>query len=224
LNHGKLNSRSEIPDWIFLFGCSEFTDRDASAPFLTFKDHFIEFADPPVMLGAEGGDSMVCLNFFDIESRPLDADRLEKVIDLLGMAKGLASDDCNDVEGNMVVLQQSQTPHRHGVRSLAATAFAVQIVKGSGTVDAQPNADVMPLEEVAPRLIQQGAIGLDGMDDPCLGWSRPDDDAEGFFIPRNRDGQWFAGMPDDRQLVPDKVRGIRFFDGVFENTHAHASG
>jgi hypothetical protein len=69
------------------------------------------------------------------------------------------------VEGNVVVLQQLQTAHGCPVAAVASPRFAVQVVKKIGTVDAESHANVVPLDEVAPPLVQQGAVGLNGMND-----------------------------------------------------------
>jgi hypothetical protein len=61
--------------------------------------------------GAESGDAVLRLNFFDIEAQTLDTRGLEEVVDLQGVAKGLAGNHGDDVEGDVVVLQQLQTAH-----------------------------------------------------------------------------------------------------------------
>jgi hypothetical protein len=61
--------------------------------------------------GAESGDAVLRLNFFDIEAQTLDTRGLEEAVDLQGVAKGLAGNHGDDVEGDVVVLQQLQTAH-----------------------------------------------------------------------------------------------------------------
>lgn len=88
------------------------------------------------MSGVECGHGVVRLDFFDIEAEPLDPRALEEIIDLLGMAKSVARDHCDDMEWDAVVFQQLQAAHRSSVRALPATALAVRVVQIGGTIDA----------------------------------------------------------------------------------------
>ena len=67
----------------------------------------------------------------------------------------------------MIVLQQLQTAHGHAVAAVAPPGLAVQIVKKIGSVDTEADANLVPLDKVAPRLVQQGAVRLNGMNDVC---------------------------------------------------------
>ena len=143
----------------------EFTNGDASASFLIFKDGLIELAHAFFVSGAKSGNPVLRLNFFDIEAQTLDTCGLEKVVDLLGVTKGLAGNHGDDVEGDAVVLQQLQTAHGQAVAAVAPPGLAVQIVKKIGTVDTKAHTNVMAPDKVAPCLVQQGAVGLNGMND-----------------------------------------------------------
>jgi hypothetical protein len=66
----------------------EFTNGDASASFLIFENCLIELAHAFFVSGAESGDAVLRLNFFDIEAQTLDTRGLEEVVDLQGRSQG----------------------------------------------------------------------------------------------------------------------------------------
>src|SRR4029077_5857330 len=84
-----------------LFCCREFMNGDASAPLLIFEDRLIERAHAFFVSGTKSGDSVLHLDFFDIEAQALDTGRLQEVVDFLRVPKSLAGNHGDYVEGNV---------------------------------------------------------------------------------------------------------------------------
>ena len=71
--------------------------------------------------------------------------------------------------------------------------------------DADPHG--VRLDEVAPRLRDQRAIGLEGMVDGQAASVVRVDDRQGTLVERDRQDQGFPGMPDDGEAMLHKAAG-----------------
>ena len=49
------------------------------------------------------------------------------------------------------------------LRPIALARFSIAIVKKRRSVNADADVDLMPLKEIAPHVVDQNAIGLEGM-------------------------------------------------------------
>ena len=122
-----------------------------------------------------------------------------------------------------MVLQELQAAHGCTVSSFTAAALAVEIVKKIGTVNAESQANVVSLDEVTPGLVQQRAVGLNGMNNVWSRWRDTCDGCQCLFVPGDWHGQGFARVPNDRQLAADELRRVSLLDRALEDLHAHAA-
>jgi len=141
-------------------------------------DPFIEDLDQKTakLLRAHGAIGDGTAHLVDVESIRIDAfdDRDElnplganlipqEAVYLTGMVTGDPVDGDQDVVFNFVLLQEPQPAH-HFVISWSTTLInAVDIMHVTGTVQAQPDQVVIFLEELAPFVVQQRAVGLHGV-------------------------------------------------------------
>jgi len=75
-------------------------------------------------------------------------------------------DDAQDVAAHAVALQQPPAAHDVRVRGRTAAGDPVAVVVLRRAVEAQADEETLGREEAAPRLVEEGAVGLEGVEDP----------------------------------------------------------
>jgi hypothetical protein len=91
------------------------------------------------------------------------ADLLEKPVDFQGMILIFSIDHGQGVEFDIVLLQVIQTTHHLFEAGAAASVDSVVIVKLLRTVDGDTYQEVVLLEKLAPFVVQQHSVGLEGV-------------------------------------------------------------
>src|SRR5271157_4266697 len=104
------------------------------------------------------------------------------------------------MEGNPFSTQQTDASNRTIESSAARARLAIGVMKGLRPVDADAEADLPFLEEIAPLLGDQHAIGLERVAKVDRRRAQLLDSFERRPIERNRQHQGFACMPDYRQV------------------------
>ncbi len=100
-------------------------------------------------------------------------------------------------------LQFSDTFH-HAMMSRGAFArFSMSIVKKRRTVHADADVDLMSLEKIAPRVVDQYAVGLERMPNPqAAGIVRADNFNRAFIVGRRKDHR-LARVPHHGEAILD---------------------
>jgi len=81
---------------------------------------------------------------------------------------------------------------------------AVGIVQPGGAVDADTDPNAVPLEQLAPFIVDQRGIGLDRMRDLAGGAEHLAHHRDRLVVERRRHRQRFTGMPNNRELGADQ--------------------
>src|SRR5262249_5180898 len=119
-------------------------------------------------LGKAGhGDTAVRMgtfDFFNIEANHFDAVFDIEPVDLIGVIDAALGQNGNDAEGNSGLLKMPDPSHGLRVSALASPIFSECIVDKLRPIDADANTDPVFLKKFAPLGIDQGSVGLDGMD------------------------------------------------------------
>lgn len=97
----------------------------------------------------------------------------EEAVDLQGIPGVSRIDRTQDIEFDLVFLKQPCRLHDPIERPVAGPVFPVKIVQLPRSVDTQADEEVMVVEEAAPCLIDQYAVGLEGVLDRGPGLPAP---------------------------------------------------
>ncbi len=90
----------------------------------------------------------------------------EEPIDLQRMVGVFRIDRAQDVELHLMFLEQPDSLHDPVEGSMASLVLPVGVVKFFGTIHAQADKEVVFMEESAPLVIEEDAVGLEGVLDP----------------------------------------------------------
>ncbi|MGD0042950.1 MAG: hypothetical protein ABSE84_21520 [Isosphaeraceae bacterium] len=131
----------------------------------------------------------------------------EEVVHLVGEVERRAGEDGDDVERDGVLSQPPDPLHDPAVRPQALAGLAERVVEEGRPVEADADPHGVRLDEVAPRLRDQRAIGLEGMVDGQAARVVRVDDRQGTLVERDRQDQGFPGMPDDGEAMLHKAAG-----------------
>jgi len=156
------------------------------------------------------------------ELDPAGADFItQELIYLPGMVAGDPVYGDQDVVLHLVLLQQPQSTHNLIKGALVTLVDAVGIVEALGPIQAEANQEIVLLEELAPLIVQEGAVGLHGVFE---GHSRFavfllvfDRLAEKIYPHKG----WFAALPGHRDLGA-AVGLDQLLDIYLENLFRHA--
>jgi hypothetical protein len=148
---------------------------------------------------------MHSLNLLDIEGQAPQSVLCEKVPDLVWIVQRVLRENGDDRGLDIVLLQQLDATQRPLKGSPTSSVNALSIVNVPRPIQADPDLDVMALDEIAPLLIDQRAIGLEAMDNAhslrvaLLG------NTKSLLVEGNGQDEWLASMPDngDRIGQPD---------------------
>ena len=101
------------------------------------------------------------------DGNELDVIRLELIpeepVDLQGMVGILSVDRAEDVELHLVFLEQPGSPHDPVKGSMASLVFPVKVVKLFGTIQAEADQEFVLVEKLAPLVVEEDAVGLEGV-------------------------------------------------------------
>ena len=137
------------------------------------------------------------------------------------MLERFARQYADHMKGNRVRLETVDSFHHPGMRAAAVAGSPMAIVEPSGAVDADPDANRMGLNEVAPSIVDEDAIGLKMMGDVDFQRTVAGDGGKRLLIPRRRDHQRLAGVPDDRKLPGREIRGEHLTRQRLQRTGRH---
>ncbi len=93
------------------------------------------------------------------------ADLLEEGVDFERLLGVDAVDDGEGVEFDLVFFEAGEAAHGGVEGGFAVLVIAVEIVDGSGTIDGEADEEVVLGEEFTPRVVEEGAVGLEGVGD-----------------------------------------------------------
>lgn len=150
------------------------------------------------------------------------ADLFEEAVDFLRVAGVEGVDDGEDVEIDAVALENVEAAQDAREGGLAGAVLPVGVVEAGGAVDAEADEEPVLGQEAAPRVIQEGAVGLKGVVDafaagvPLL---KSDDLAE--KLDAHKGG--LAALPRERDLL-DILRGDVLANVALEHRGRHAAG
>jgi hypothetical protein len=114
---------------------------------------------------------VVRLDLLDIETKLGTAQIRKKIDDGVRMLERFPRQHADHMEGNGVRLETFDAFHHPGMRAIAVAGFPMAIVEPCGPVDADPDANRMCLNEVAPSIVDQHAIGLKMIGDVDFRWT-----------------------------------------------------
>ena len=150
---------------------------------------------------------MRALGLLDVEAHVLDPALDVEIEKPVRVVEVVLADDRDHVEGHALALQEADARHRLVERAAPGAGDAPRVVQSFRAVDADADADLMPLEEIAPLGRDQRSVRLERMlDGDRLGTQRLDG-LERPAIEGGRHDQRFAGVPDDGDLGRGVGRG-----------------
>ena len=140
------------------------------------------------------------------------------------MVERVACDNSDDMKINASAFEERDATHGPFVCSGAAARFAVSIVNAGGAIDAHAHANSSLLNKIAPFLVDQSGVSLEGVGDsnPSGGVTR--DDLKCLAIPLPWNCQRFSSVPDESDLFANKVRGEYTLHHLAKGLLAHAIG
>lgn len=144
------------------------------------------------------------------------------LVDLPGVVKGFAGDHGNDVKGDAALPEEIEPPDGGLVRAYALAGLAMGVVEKGRAVDAQADGYLLAADEVAPLLIEQGAVRLERVVDFRAGRDDALDGGDGFLVPADGHGEGLPGVPDEGQVAFDEAGGEGLLDGGLQDVHRHA--
>ena len=146
-------------------------------------------------------------DLFHVEADVPDLVADEEVVHLVGEVERRAGEDSDDVERDGVRSQPPDPLHDPAVRPQAFAGLAERVVEEGRPVEADADPHGVRLDEVAPRLRDQRAIGLEGMVNGQAARVVRVDDRQGTLVERDRQDQGFPGMPDNGEAMFHKAAG-----------------
>ncbi len=96
----------------------------------------------------------------DVAQEIVDADRVFGIAPL---------DGGQGIEIHAVFFQYVQTGHDPSKRPASALVGSVAVVQFFGSVDADPDQEIVLVKKSPPGIVEQGRIGLQGVGDPHSG-------------------------------------------------------
>ena len=160
--------------------------------------------------------------FFDVEAEVVDAFADKEVKNFVSVVEGFAAYDGDDVEVDAVLAKKTCTAHGLLVGAFALTGLPMRVVDGGGPVNTEPDGNVMRFNKFAPGFVNEHSVTLEGMENcqfrRCLGA----DEREGVFVPGNRDGEGFAGVPDEGDEIADEIGAENLRDNGSKSLRRHA--
>jgi hypothetical protein len=100
------------------------------------------------------------LDLLDVEPYIPNLVALEEFEDLVRIIERRICQDSDDMEPDLILEKESNTLHHTGMRPVSLAGLAVGVVQKSRTVEAHSNPHRVRLDEVAPLLSDQRAVGL----------------------------------------------------------------
>src|SRR5271165_1162309 len=131
----------------------------------------------------------------------------EEVVHLVGEVERRAGEDGDDVERDGVLSQPPDSLHDPAVRPQALAGLPERVVEKGRPVEADADPHGVRLDELAPRLRDQRAIGLEGMVDGQAARVVRVDYRQRTLVKRDRQDQGFPSMPYDGEAMLDKAAG-----------------
>src|SRR5277367_1093349 len=112
---------------------------------------------------AERRRGMRTFDFLDIERNLANPVVEIEIVKLIGVVERLSRQHRDDVEWHVVALQPSDPFHHAMLSRTAFAGFAIAIMDKRRPVDADADIYAMPLEKLAPVVVDQHAVGLERM-------------------------------------------------------------
>lgn len=129
-----------------------------------------------------------------------DAQRLEVVVDVLGMVLVGFGDEGEDVVFNVMALEGLETAQGEVVAAGAVGVASAGVMEGRGAVEAESDEELLALEEVGPAVVEEGSVGLKGVADDGAAWAVEALESDGLL----EEGQFheggFAALPAEEML------------------------
>jgi hypothetical protein len=113
-----------------------------------------------IIISFDNGDKLdvVCPKF--IPEEPVEVERMIGVFRV---------DRAEDVEFHAILLKKPGSLQDPAKGPMASPVFPIQIMKLLGTIEAQADQKVVLMKELAPLVIKEDAVGLEGVFDACAG-------------------------------------------------------
>lgn len=165
---------------------------------------------------------MDAFDLLDIESDAVGIQAMQEPENILGHLDGFLGQYGYRMKRDMIFLELTDTLQDTKQRALTAAVLAIKIIDESRTVDADPDLEMQFLEEIAPFLIDERAVGLQAMLEADLGRQFLSNDVVCVPIEFGACGQGFARMPDHGELLLDNPRLPYVPDSVFDHSHRQA--
>lgn len=154
-------------------------------------------------------------DLFDIERDLSDFVLNVEIVQLVGIVERFPREHGDHVERHLIAPQFSDAIHHPKLRPVALARFSIAVVKKRRSVNADADVDLMPLKEIAPRVVDQNAIGLEGMSNlhaagiMCVG------NFNRAFVVRDRQHHRLARMPyHGEALLHDSAREDELKDAI----------
>ena len=132
---------------------------------LPFKNPLEEGLDAVSARPFERAFFMNSFLLLHVEAEACDAIFDEEVEDFVWVLERVACDNSDDMKINASAFEERDATHGPFVCSGAAARFAVSIVNAGGAIDAHAHANSSLLNKIAPFLVEQSGVGLEGVGD-----------------------------------------------------------
>lgn len=147
------------------------------------------------------------------------ADRAEEPVESRGIVGVAAVDYGQRVPLHAVFLQQRHAPHHRLERGASLPVAAVEVVRLGRSVERDSHQPAVFAKELAPRIVQKRAVGLDAVVDlPSVGVTPLQFDHAAVEVARTQQG--FASVPCEGYGVA-RLCGDVVADEAFEQFVAH---
>ena len=129
-----------------------------------------------------------------------DAQRLEVVVDVLGMVLVGFGDEGEDVVFDVMALEGLETAQGEVVAAGAVGVASAGVMEGRGAVEAESDEELLALEEVGPAVVEEGSVGLKGVADDGAAWAVEALESDGLLEEGQSHEGGFAALPAEEML------------------------
>jgi hypothetical protein len=102
--------------------------------------------------------------------------------------------------------------------SVARPIEAAPIMNMSWPIQADTDLYIVPLDKIAPLLIDQSAVGLEGMNNPHTPYVALLSYTKSVLVERDGENKRLASMPDDGDRIGKPGPGKKKFKGTLERS------
>ena len=164
------------------------------------------------------------LDLLDVEADALHAVLHVERVQFVRVVQGLEGEHRDHVKGNAVTAKPRHPVHHAPVGPAPVPGHPLAVVQKRRPVEADADPNAVPPDEVAPRLVEQGGVGLIGVDERIARAVVARRDGEGLRVERAGHDQRLPRVPDHREAPPDDVALEDTGEEAIEHGETHPLG